>query len=145
MDVSENNGTPKSSMLIGFSIIRYYKPSMWGTPILGNTHILYTWYISGKKTYQRPIPPLTTWTFNFGCQVWVAPTYGSMVSKRIQLPRTRRSWRISSGWIPKICALVRWNKVSNKNHLAGLYEQWKKPWLFRLYRGLYYPIIWGCL
>ena len=23
------------------------------------------------------------------------------------------------------------------------FEQRKKPWLFRLYRGLYYPIIWG--
>ena len=22
-------------------------------------------------------------------------------------------------------------------------EQWKKPWLFTVYRGLYYPIIWG--
>ena len=23
------------------------------------------------------------------------------------------------------------------------FEQWKKPWLFTVYRGLYYPIIWG--
>ena len=22
-------------------------------------------------------------------------------------------------------------------------EQWKKPWLFRVYRGLYCPVIWG--
>ena len=36
MDVSENNGTPKSSILIGFSIINH---PFWGTPILGNTHI----------------------------------------------------------------------------------------------------------
>ena len=34
MDVSENSGTPKSSILIGFSII------FWGTPIFGNTHIV---------------------------------------------------------------------------------------------------------
>ena len=31
MDVSENNGTPKSSILIGFSIINH---PFWGTPIL---------------------------------------------------------------------------------------------------------------
>ena len=35
MGVSKNNGTPKSSILIGFSII--------GTTIFGNTRILITW------------------------------------------------------------------------------------------------------
>ena len=37
MDVSENSGTPKSSILIGFSIINH---PFWGTPIFGNTHML---------------------------------------------------------------------------------------------------------
>ena len=37
MDVSENSGTPKSSILIGFSIINH---PFWGTPIFGNTHII---------------------------------------------------------------------------------------------------------
>ena len=37
MDVSENRGTPKSSILIGWSIINH---PFWGpTPIFGNTHI----------------------------------------------------------------------------------------------------------
>ena len=36
MDVSENGGTPKSLILIGFSIINH---PFWGTPIFGNTHI----------------------------------------------------------------------------------------------------------
>ena len=36
MGVSENRGTPKSSILIGFSIINH---PFWGTPIFGNTHI----------------------------------------------------------------------------------------------------------
>ena len=34
LGVSENNGTPKSSMLIGFSIINH---PFWGTSIFGNT------------------------------------------------------------------------------------------------------------
>ena len=34
MDLSENRGTPKSSILIGFSIINH---PFWGTPIFGNT------------------------------------------------------------------------------------------------------------
>ena len=36
MDVSENSGTPKSSILIGFSIINH---PFWGTRICGNTDI----------------------------------------------------------------------------------------------------------
>ena len=37
MDVSENSGTPKSSILIRLSIINH---PFWGNPIFGNTHIL---------------------------------------------------------------------------------------------------------
>ncbi len=36
MGVSKNNGTPKSSILIGFSIINH---PFWDTPIFGNIHI----------------------------------------------------------------------------------------------------------
>ena len=36
MVVSVNGGTPKSSILIGFSIINH---PFWGTPIFGNTHM----------------------------------------------------------------------------------------------------------
>ena len=36
MGVSENRGTPKSSILIGFSIINH---PFWDTTILGNTHV----------------------------------------------------------------------------------------------------------
>ena len=36
IDVSENGGTPKSSILIGFSIVNH---PFWGTPIFGNPHI----------------------------------------------------------------------------------------------------------
>ncbi len=37
MGVSKNSGSPKSSILIGVSIIN--RP-FWGTPIFGNTHML---------------------------------------------------------------------------------------------------------
>ena len=36
MGVSENSGTPKSSILKRFSIINH---PFWGTPIFGNTHM----------------------------------------------------------------------------------------------------------
>ena len=49
MGVSKNSGTPKSSILIGFSIINH---PFWGTPIFGNTHIyIYIWCISTKETH----------------------------------------------------------------------------------------------
>ena len=34
--VSKNRGTPKSSILIGFSLINH---PFWGTPVFGNTHM----------------------------------------------------------------------------------------------------------
>ena len=44
MDVSENNGTPKSSILIGFSII--FTIRFGGVPtIFGNTHIAWWFYL----------------------------------------------------------------------------------------------------
>ena len=45
MGVSKNSGTPKSSILIGFSMINH---PFWGTTIFGNTHILeqsHPWWI----------------------------------------------------------------------------------------------------
>ena len=41
MGVSENSGTPKSSILIGFSITNH---PFWGTPIFGNTLIV-LWFL----------------------------------------------------------------------------------------------------
>ena len=42
MGVSKNRGTPKSSILIGFSIINH---PFWGTPIFGNTHVTFVTYL----------------------------------------------------------------------------------------------------
>ena len=38
MDVSKTSGTPKSSILIGFSIINH---QFWDTPIFGNTYMFW--------------------------------------------------------------------------------------------------------
>ena len=43
MGVSRNGGTPKSSILIGFSIINH---PFWDTTILGNTHIYMICYVN---------------------------------------------------------------------------------------------------
>ena len=49
MGVSKNNGTPKSSISIGFSIINH---PLWGTPIFGNIHIHYPDNLSKPKHQQ---------------------------------------------------------------------------------------------
>ena len=36
LGVSKNRGTPKSSILIGFSIVNH---SFWDTPVFGNTNL----------------------------------------------------------------------------------------------------------
>ena len=50
-DVSENRGTPKSSILIGFSIINR---SFWGTHIFGNPQQVN----GGTKTFQYLLLPI---------------------------------------------------------------------------------------
>ena len=52
MAVSENRGTPKSSILIGFSIINH---PFWGTPIFGNTQM---------NIYRRYNPNTHNWNSN---------------------------------------------------------------------------------
>ena len=47
MGVSKNNGTPKSSILIGFSIINH---PFWGpTPIFGNIQYRFSEFIVGGE------------------------------------------------------------------------------------------------
>ena len=58
MVVSKNNGTPKSSILIGFSTINH---PFSGTPIFGNTHMY---------TLHSHLPPLASEVYNadfFSC------------------------------------------------------------------------------
>ena len=54
MDVSKNRGTPKSSILIGFSIINH---PFWGTLFFGNTPII----------NKRPIIRGKRWTTPWRC------------------------------------------------------------------------------
>ena len=56
--VSENSGIPKSSILIGFSIINH---PFWGTPIVGNTHVVDSPQIWRQQT---SIASLSVFLFN---------------------------------------------------------------------------------
>ena len=58
MGVSKNNGIPKSSILIGFSIINH---PFWGTPIFGNTHM------EPKNDGFQKESPIPGWHFQMPC------------------------------------------------------------------------------
>ena len=51
MDVSKNNGTPKSSILIGCSIINH---PFWGTPIFGNVHVVFSFMTRWSAPFLDP-------------------------------------------------------------------------------------------
>ena len=55
MVVSENSGTPKSSILIGFSIINH---PFWGSSIFGNTHMI---AIPTSRSWDVPSEALWRW------------------------------------------------------------------------------------
>ena len=74
MGVSKNRGTPKSSILIGFSIINH---PFWGTTIFGNTHI---------SNYQA-IPP----------KLWAPSSTSNLFLGSDQ--RTRREEKCSVSWL----------------------------------------------
>ena len=91
MGVCKNNGTPKSSILIGFSIINH---PFWGTPIFGNTYIWIPFpYLS---LFQRVYQPHTNTKQPVGCLhrdqlLWIA-------------------WKVSANALPLSCWLLqRWD------------------------------------
>ena len=69
MDVSENRGTPKSSILIGFLIINH---PFWGTPIFGNTHMLIMWIVFWLFTIISQSLPVSSsvWGGGWGYMIW---------------------------------------------------------------------------
>ena len=63
MDVSENSGTPKSSIFIRFSIINH---PFWGTTIFGNTEILFLnhWFFRGHVGFGASLLPFEDFTLS---------------------------------------------------------------------------------
>ena len=62
LGVSKNRGTPKSSILIVFSIINH---PFWGSPILGNIHLEVVILTNLRKISWSIVNNMMTW-----CQKW---------------------------------------------------------------------------
>ena len=107
MGVSENSGTSKSSILIGFSTINH---PFWGSPSFGNTHI--TSYVYNKRSSRaKPFFCETssqTCSLNFcwGC-VWLSgpknPTQRGYdqpqpPKNQSQKPQEIPPWHPTSSW-----------------------------------------------
>ena len=102
MDVSKNSGTPKSSILIEFSIINH---PFWGTTILGNPHVLPPSFFNhlfalacspknGQKLNFKSSPsPSTTFTGlnlnDLDDQVQVRLVKGILETKHVSATRNR--------------------------------------------------------
>ena len=95
MDVSENSGTPKSSILIGFSIINH---PFWGTTIFGNIHI------GGAFKTFNPIWTNVTLTWNI---TWKHAIISVAIPKFCNQKKGFFSWKKNTG-IPQ----PSWKKVS---------------------------------
>ena len=72
LGVSENNGTPKSSILIGFSIINH---PFWGTPICGNIHL----FVAGFNRLNE---------FDVICIFCIVPLQNHLICSMLQHNRT---------------------------------------------------------
>ena len=74
MDISENSGIPKSSILIGFSIIHH---PFWGTPIFGNTQmkikIGYSYKPCSHAQAARPLSVASLLQLWWWCRPWWFP------------------------------------------------------------------------
>ena len=82
MDVSENSGTPKSSILIGFSIINH---PFWGNPIFGNARML---YILGM--------PMLAYVWQLVKEFWAGNLL--QIDCRLDQVRSGRGWWWGCGW-----------------------------------------------
>ena len=93
MGVSKNNGTPKSSILIGFSIIHH---PLWGTPIFGNTHIKFDLHFLNSKI------------FGIFHHFFLAEFLGKDSEPRVREGLQRRTSHLVAWWVGGLVRLVGW-------------------------------------
>ena len=95
--VSENCGTPKSSILIGFSIINH---PIWGIPIFGNTHV---YIVDGSFT-----------------TLWCVTEMLSLIVPHYSLKNLyRNKWTVSAGcysnWFPQKMVVEHFKTVHHRS------------------------------
>ena len=103
MGVSKNNGTPKSSILIGFSIINH---PFWGTIIFGTPHIFRYWIDEG---YYQLITSMKRTLFSLFRAFFVFQRKGIWSWRRMsrQGQSCGRNENISCSWV------VEWDEVDS--------------------------------
>ena len=105
MGVSKNRGTPKSSILIGFSIINH---PFWGTLIFGNTHMKKTSTVFGTR-----VSIFGTKVSIFGTRVSIV--FNSNICFKQHLPQTPRSGFTIGGEHPVKGEQAGWLKKKHIN------------------------------
>ena len=109
MDVSENSGTPKSSILIGFSMVFHYKRSVLGYP--------YFW-----KPPNNPCWFVTAWT-----------------PHRVAGKHVKFSWVLSRLEMRKHFMITPWFKWQSRHPRKSRYKPGKKNLHQRYWSQVWYP------
>ena len=118
MGVSKNNGTSKSSILIGFSIINH---PFWGTPIFGNIHIPYLRYFS---RWYFLFPMWDMWSYPFEGNGWTL--------KVISFGKRNFLWTKSMDlWCPYYFFRRMWCYVGM---LSVIYRPYEKTFTSKFYK-----------
>ena len=119
MGVSLNGGTPKSSILIGFSILNH---PFWGTPIFGNTHIQHTLKHQGEHGHspegQATIPISSGLAMLVHMEPVTLPGRPSGLDPTDVFPRIRRQTSKKSRWSTRI------SKTMEMNHEILIGSLW---------------------
>ena len=120
LGVSENGGTPKSSILIGFSIINH---PFWGTTIFGNIHFVVNEKKTGAAFFQTHqtkmyVEQILSWLASMRIHV---PPNANMLSAFLSHGNTVESegscgWKQNPSWICLRC-------LESKHHLKPIQEQ----------------------
>ena len=116
MGVSKNSGTPKSSILIGFSLINH---PFWGTPIFGNTHILFSSVAPISRFFSTAQHAVNVWS------TCLPQNTGAMQGKNngASAHEMKRCWSGTEKWLPVFLGFamkVTWQcggEVNVKHHL----------------------------
>ena len=117
------------------SYIYIYLHTHHSYTILQLLYILYTYIVdSHVSAYSSTMPPKTPWRGAKDSKP------SDDVGRWIQRP----SAEMSCLWHPRFHPVVRIRRFAQHERWGvfhSIFEQWKKPWLVGLYRGLYHPVI----
>ncbi len=135
---------PKSSILIGFSIVNQCKPSFWGTPIVGNTHMFF---------FFKPVLSVTLFLCR-SFRAWGIKSTGSSMRMqgRVQgwlymhLYNPIYSYTHIHAWFTLMCKNPSWAQANAGASARGpIHIKINKDFRMYIHIYIYYVLIFSCI